>query len=181
MKRARNDKKGVLVWITGLPGSGKTTLAKTLHGLMKNNIPSVLVDGDAVREIMGHDLGYNIKDRLANAYRIVKLNKLLTDHGLVVLCPTVSLFSEIHRWNKNNIENLIEIFIDVPMEVLISRDQKGMYSAAVRGKKKNVRGINQKFDVPKKPHFTIRNHGDLDSFLKNAGMIKKMILRKMKS
>jgi adenylylsulfate kinase-like enzyme len=171
-------KQGVLVWITGLPGSGKTTLAQTLYKLIEDKLPSVCIDGDAIRNIMGNDLGYNMKDRLANAYRIARLNKYLVDHNLIVVCSTVSLFKEIHQWNRENIKNLIEVYIDVPMDILIKRDQKKMYTQALKGKKKNVRGFDQSFDIPEKPDLIIKNSGGLDSFLKNIKKIKKLINNK---
>ena len=168
----------MLIWITGLPGSGKTTLAQSLYNSMENEYPSVFIDGDAIRNIMGNDLGYNTKDRLANAYRIAKLNKYLVDHNLIVVCATVSLFKEIHQWNKDNIKNLAEIYIDVPMETLIKRDQKKMYSQALKGKKKNVRGFDQSFDIPEKPDLIIKNNKDLNSFLKNVTKINKLISKR---
>jgi len=167
-----------LVWITGLPGSGKTTLAQTLYRFIGDKFPSVCIDGDAIRNIMGNDLGYNMKDRLANAYRIARLNKYLIEHNLIVICSTVSLFKEIHQWNRKNIKNLIEVYIDVPMDILIKRDQKKMYTQALNGKKKNVRGVDQSFDIPEKPDLIIRNNGDLDSFLKNIKKINKLIINK---
>lgn len=181
MKNEQNTKKGILIWITGLSGSGKTTMAKALYDLLKDEMPSVLIDGDTVRKIMGHDLGHNVKDRLVNAYRIAKINKHLTDHNLIVICSTVSLFSEIHKWNRGNIENLIEIFIDAPMETLIRRDQKKIYSQAIKGKMKNVRGFDQGFDVPKQPDLIIKNNKDLGSFLNNTDKIIKLIFKKLKN
>ena len=178
MQKKNHLHSGVLVWITGLPGSGKTTLAQALYGLIKNQLPSICIDGDIIRDIMGKDLGYNMKDRLKNAYRIAKLNKYLIDHNLIVICSTVSLFKEIHQWNRKNIKNLIEIYIDVPMDILIQRDQKKMYSQALKGKKKNVRGIDQKFDIPMKPSLIIKNDKNLNIFLENVKKINKLILKK---
>ena len=173
-----HQKKGVLIWITGLPGAGKTTLAQELYRSIKDKLPSVCIDGDAMRNIMGKDLGYNIKDRLSNAYRIARLNKHLVDHNLTVICSTVSLFKEIHKWNRENIENLIEIYIDVPMDILIKRDQNKLYSRAIKGRKKNVRGFDQGFDMPGKPDLIIKNSGNLDSFLLNKNKIRKLIFNK---
>ncbi|MBM2817961.1 MAG: adenylyl-sulfate kinase [Parcubacteria group bacterium] len=178
---AKKIENGVLIWITGLPGSGKTTLAKNLYNSLKNKLPIVSIDGDTIRKIMGNDLGHNTKDRLSNAYRIAKLNKHLIDHNLTVICSTVSLFSEIHQWNRENIKKLIEIYIDVPMETLINRDQKKIYSQAVKGKLKNVRGFDQSFDLPKNPDLVIKNTKDIKAFLENTDIIIELIIKKLKN
>lgn len=174
MTKGKNE-VGILVWITGLPGSGKTTLAKKIYEDVKNKYPCVMIDGDHLREIMGQDLGYTKKDRLINAYRIAKLNKHLVDNNIIVICSTVSLFKEIHEWNRSYIKNLLEIYIEVPMEILIKRNPKKIYSRALKGKLKNVYGVNQRFDIPPQPHLIIKNAGKLHSFLKKAGEIKSRI------
>lgn len=172
MSASRKKQKPVsLIWITGLPGSGKTTFAQALYDALKDTRPCIVTDGDAVREIMGRDLGYNTKDRLSNAYRIARLNKYLLDHGLTVICATVSLFKEIHEWNRAHIPHLVEVYIETPMELLIVRDQKGMYSRAVRGTQKNVRGFDQSFDAPERPDFIIKNDRDMEAFLKHIPAI----------
>lgn len=173
--------KGLLVWITGLPGTGKTTLAKKIYQLIGNQLPAVCIDGDVIREIMGNDLKYNTKDRLLNAYRIARLNKYLVEHKLVVLCSTASLFKEIHQWNRKNIDNLIEVLIEVPKKDLhkSKRHPKNLYELAKNKEIKNVYGIDQKFDYPVKPDMKILNGKNLEQFLRNAQFIKKMIIKKL--
>lgn len=170
---------GVLVWITGLPGSGKTTLAIRVYDLIKDIYPSIKMDGDVFREIMGNDLGYNTEDRRANAFRLARMNKYLVEHGMVVICSTVSLIADIHKWNREHIKNIIEIFIEVPEEVLHRRDQKQMYSQGKAGIIDNVYGIHQSFDIPLSPELRVVNDGDLDHFLAHAEMINDLIISKI--
>jgi len=169
---------GMLVWITGLPGSGKTTLANAVYKKIGLVIPAIHIDGDHFRAIMGNDLGHSMKDRLENAYRITRLNKHLTDQGITVICSTVSLFREIHRWNRKNHKKLMEIYIDTPMDILMRRDQKGMYTGAAKKQVKNVRGFDQGFDMPQKPDMIIRNTGSLKNFLLHTEKIVRTIKRR---
>lgn len=149
---------GKLLWITGLSGAGKTTIATEVYTLLKNlhsNI--VFIDGDVIREILGNDLGHDIEDRKKNAVRISKMCEFLTGQNIHVVCATMSLFKEIHNLNRENIEEYYEIFIDVPMEELIKRDSKGLYAKALKGENKNVMGIDLPYDEPKNPFMKIDN------------------------
>ncbi len=170
------QKSGVLIWITGLPGSGKTTLAKEVHRLLRNKMPVVLMDGDIFREIMGNDLGYSQNDRLKNAQRLARMNHYLLEHGISVVCSTVSLYKEIHAWNRKYIKNLIEVLIHVPAEILKKRDSKKLYSRAESGRITDLVGIHQTFDMPKKPDMSIANHGSRKIFLAHAKSIAQRVL-----
>lgn len=173
-----NLSPGMLIWITGLPGAGKTIFARKLLEEVKSFISTVVqIDGDAIREIAGDDLGYTVEDRKKNAYRIARLNKYLIEQGLTVICSTVSLYSEIHQWNKENIYSLIEIFIEVPHEILRIRDKKGLYSQVDR----DVIGIHQDYEVPKQPTLVILNDGDLNSFLDKTQEVLKYVIKQKKS
>ena len=167
---------GCLVWITGLPGAGKTTLANEVYGLIKDTTPAVCIDGDVIREMMGDGLGYDPESRKLNAWRLAKLSKYLTEHHLTVICSTVSLIKEIHLWNRNNVKNLIEVYIEVPVDELVKRDQKKLYSKALSGEIKDAYAINQPYDVPEKPDLIIKNAGDVGFLLGYAPKIKSMIL-----
>lgn len=173
-----HTKNGVLVWITGLPGSGKTILSKEVYELIKDAVPSIRMDGDIFREIMGDDLGYTIEDRKKNAFRLARMNKYLVEHGVVVICATVSLFKEVHDWNKKNIKNFLEVFIDVPENILHERDQKKLYSKGKTGEIRNVYGVDQTFDIPQNSDLVIKNDASLDEFLKYALKIEDLLKTK---
>ena len=119
----------MVVWLIGLSGSGKTTLANEIvKNINKKNRNTILIDGDMIREIFNNDLGYSMDDRLLNAQRICQLGKLLDKQGVNVVCAILSIFPETRAWNRENIENYYEVYIDTPIEVLIERDSKGLYS-----------------------------------------------------
>ena len=171
--------QGALIWITGLPGAGKTTTAKHLYELVKDQVPTVCIDGDVMRELMGGDLGYTDSDRLANAYRIARLCKHLVDHRLLVICSTVSLYKEIHEWIRTYIAMTTIVLIDVDFSTLVQRDQKGMYSQALAGQLTNVRGVNQAYDIPEAPEFTIQNNGNIETLFALAPQIMDTVLQRL--
>ena len=147
---------GSVIWITCLPGAGKTTIADEVAALLRARTPAVVqVDGDVVREVMGHDLGYTPEDRLANAWRISRLCRMLSMQGLQVVCATVSLFSDIHSWNRKNLARYVEVYLRVSNSTLSSRNQKGLMRGTV-----DVVGVNQSYDVPQTPDLVVDNEGN---------------------
>ena len=148
--------KGILYWITGLSGAGKTTIGNRLYYKMKSQkINTIILDGDILKRIAGKDLGYGREERLERAYRYSTLCKILTDQGINVIICTIAMFDEIRDWNRNNIENYVEVFLDVELEVLKTRNRKGLYSK----KKGNIAGIDVAIEYPKNPDIVIKNDG----------------------
>lgn len=152
--------KSNLYWITGLSGAGKTTIGTLFYSYLeeiKNNV--VFLDGDNLREIFGDTQKYLPSERKVLALRYSKLCKMLTDQGIDVVIATISMFHEVRKWNRNNIENYNEIYIKVPMKVLIARDQKKLYSRALRGEVEHVMGVNIEVEEPNNPDIIINNDG----------------------
>lgn len=148
--------KGTLYWLTGLSGAGKTTIGNRLYYSMKpQRQNTIILDGDILKKIAGKDLGYGREERLERAYRYCDLCKLLTDQGINVIICTIAMFDEIREWNRSNIENYVEVFIDVDMEVLKRRNRKGLYSK----KNGNIAGIDVEIEYPKNPDIVIKNDG----------------------
>lgn len=148
-------KKGTLYWVTGLSGAGKTTVGNRLYYQMKQNANNVvLLDGDILKQIAGKDLGYDRDARIERGYRYSTLCKVLTDQGIHVIICTIAMYDEIRDWNRKNIENYVEVFLDVDMETLKKRNRKGLYSA-----NHNVAGINVEVEFPKTPDIVIVNDG----------------------
>lgn len=146
-----------LIWITGLAGSGKTTLAKEVYMQLKKMYPNVvIIDGDHLREIFGGTTGYSTEERLENARRLSRLCHFLVSENIHVVCATMSLYKEIQEWNKKHIPEYFEIFLDIPMSSLIKRDKKGLYSAALKGEMENVVGVNQSWDKPESPFMVVQ-------------------------
>ncbi len=150
--------KGHLLWITGLSGSGKSTLAKKIYEKNQNN--TVIIDGDMFRDIIGDELGHSPKDRLINAWRIVKMCKFLCDQDKNVICATMSLYQEIHEYIYENFNNPSIIYLEVSLDVLKKRNQKGLYNDS----QTNVIGLDLPFDKPDNEKYviTLNNENDLD-------------------
>lgn len=152
-------KTAKLLWLTGLAGSGKTTIGKKVYKLIKEKEENtVFLDGDSFREIIGSEVtGHSLKDRLINAYRIARMCKFLIEQDINVVCSTMSLFKEIHDFNRSHIKNYYEVFLEVDFNELVSRDQKGLYSKAIKGETKDVVGVDLPYDKPENPTLIINN------------------------
>jgi adenylylsulfate kinase-like enzyme len=150
--------KSRVFWITGLSGSGKTTLAENLlTKLNSKEKPTVLIDGDVIREIFENSSDYSRESRLKTAYQYSKLALFLAKNNINVICSTISLFHEVQEWNRKNITGYFEIFLDVEMEEILRRDSKNIYSRAQKGELKNVVGIDIKAEFPKNPEMILHN------------------------
>ena len=116
---------GHVYWITGLPGAGKTTISGLFfHSLKARKANVVLLDGDRLRDVIGDDLGYDLAARQTCARRYARLCKFLAEQGIDVVCATVSMIDEVRAWNRKHITRYREIYLEVPMNVLIARDQR---------------------------------------------------------
>lgn len=149
-----------IIWITGLSGSGKTTLGKEISYQLREKGESVVfLDGDELRGLFLNNLGveksFDIDIRLALAKGYSKLCKLLSNQDLIVVISTISLFKEIHDWNRSNLEGYFEVYIKVPIQELKRRDPKQIYKRFEVGEIKNVAGLDLKIDEPEQAHFEV--------------------------
>ena len=155
-------KEGALFWITGLAGSGKTTIGNYLYYKLKTHTDRVVIlDGDVLKSIVDSNVGYSSEDRKKRAYKYSALCKALTDQGLIVICCTIAMFEEVRQRNRQMIKNYIEVFLDVPFEILAERDKKGMYTRAVNGEQKNLAGVNLEVEYPQNPDVVLKNDGTI--------------------
>ena len=168
----------MVVWLIGLSGSGKTTLAREIVSCVNSKSNNtVLIDGDVIREIFGNDLGYSMEDRLLNAHRICKLGKFLDEQGMNVVCAILSIFPETREWNRKNIENYFEVYIDTPIDMLVERDSKGIYGKYKRGELTEVIGMDIKFPIPDNPDLVIENSNSKEELLSYAKPIITKLLQ----
>ena len=154
----------MVIWLIGLAGAGKTVIGREVYSILRARKPNVVfLDGDHVRAIMGADLGHSVEDRRVNAWRICRLCKYLDDQGIDVICAILSVFHDTQRWNRENYSEYFEVYIDVPMGELISRDQKGLYRGALAGDVKDVVGFDIPFEPPPLADHVVRNGEPLKS------------------
>ncbi len=151
--------KGRLFWVTGLSDAGKTTISKLLYEYLKSKQDNIFwIDGDKIREVY-QNKDYSEEGRVKLSYTNMRLCKMLTEQGIDVIISVIGMRDEYRDWNRKNIENYYEIYLEVPIAVLIKRDSKGLYAKALNGQIKNVYGIDMKYEEPKTPEIRIVNDG----------------------
>ena len=146
--------KGFVIWLTGLSGAGKTTLAKLVcKDLERYNVKNQLLDGDDIRAFFKDEMGYSEKDRKDNLKRIAFASKLLSNNGITVVVAAVS--SVGREFLRKNLENYIQIFVNAPINKVIERDTKGMYKKFTEGKTKNLVGMDIPYHEPNSPNIVV--------------------------
>ena len=162
------DKKGKLIWITGLAGSGKTTIAKNVYEILKKQDRNfVHFDGDDIRNMLGGLASFSVEGRKKTAGVYSKMCTYLTERGINVIISTISLYHNIHNYNRENNKYYYEILLKVEQDVLVKRNKKGLYNPGV----KNVMSIDQEPEYPNNPDLVLKNN--IKSQLK--GNIDKII------
>ena len=144
------------LWLTGLPCSGKTTIAKELEKkLKKKGVAIAHLDGDDVRKGLNSDLGFSTKDRHENLRRVGHVSELFNQKGNYVIASFVSPLEEYRFLLKNTIQNMKLVYVKAPIEECIKRDVKGMYARAMDGEIKDFTGISAPFEEPKNPDLVV--------------------------
>lgn len=155
-KRKWETQKGVVLWLTGLSGAGKTTIAERLFNRLKKHGAKVeKLDGDIVREYLTKDLGFSRKDRDENIRRTGFVCNLLSRNGIIVIASFISPYRKQRNELRKKIKNFVEIYVNTSLEICEKRDIKGMYAKARRGEVKNFTGISDPYQEPKKPEIVI--------------------------
>ncbi len=152
------NQKGVTIWLTGLSGSGKSTIAVELeHALIENKHQAYILDGDNIRHGLNKNLGFSPEDRTENIRRIGEVAKLFTEANII----TIAAFVSPYREDRDNVRKLmghggfIEIYVKCSLEVCEERDTKGLYKKARAGEVKDFTGISAPYEEPLNPELTI--------------------------
>jgi len=163
-RESAKNQRAKLIWLTGLSGSGKSTIAnaleKRLHAL---GMHAYVLDGDNLRMGLNVDLGFTPEDRAENVRRVSEVGKLMIDAGLIVITALVSPF-EVDRQRARSIfdeGDFIEVFVDTPVDICIARDPKGLYKKASQGQIPNFTGVGQDYERPTKPELTLNGQEDV--------------------
>ena len=165
VRAAQKNQKARVIWLTGLSGSGKSTIAnsveKRIHAL---GMHSYVLDGDNLRMGLNSDLGFTPQDRAENVRRISEVAKVLVDAGLIVLVAVISPFEADRQRARSLFDEgeFLEVFVDTPVDICVERDPKGLYKKANKGEIPNFTGIGQGYEAPKNPDLHLKGDADLD-------------------
>ncbi len=170
LMKKKNKKKGILFWITGLSGAGKTSISKKIYKkIIYTYGKTILINGDDIRRIF--DLkGYSYKDRKKIGLQYSRLFKKITDQNINIIFAGVVLIESVRKWNRKNIDNYLEIYLKADIKKIMSNRYKKLYS-----KTSNLVGLNIKAEFPKKPDIVINN-----DFKKSILDISKILFEKIK-
>jgi adenylylsulfate kinase len=148
--------KGFGVWLTGLPASGKTTIARALEKILREKGLNVeVLDGDEVRRNLSPDLGFTKEDRETHAKRVAYVTKLLVRNGVAVIVGLISPFRNFREHARNLIGNFVEVWVKCPIEECMRRDPKGLYKKAINGEINDLTGIQDPYEEPLNPEVTV--------------------------
>ena len=152
------NQRGVMLWFTGLSGSGKSTVAIALEReLHRRGLLCRILDGDNIRSGINSNLGFSAEDRRENIRRIAEVGRLFVDTGIITIAAFISPTEEVRQMAQQIIgsDDFKEIYISTPLEECERRDVKGLYARARRGEVKNFTGISAPFEAPKHPALSL--------------------------
>ena len=171
-----HEQKGVTLWFTGLPCSGKSAIADKLADMLRERGYRVeRLDGDIVRQSLTRDLGFSRADRDENIRRVTFVAKLLTRNDVFVLTSFISPYRDIRAESRGEIGSFVEIYTKCPLEKCMERDIKGMYKKAIEGKIKEFTGISDPYEEPENPEILLETDKETleESTLKVLAYIKE--------
>jgi adenylyl-sulfate kinase len=172
---ARLDAQAVCLWMTGLPGSGKSTLSSLLLGRLRlKGMRAYGLDGDVLRLGLNQDLGFSDADRSENIRRTAEVARLMVDAGLIVVVSLISPFRSDRQFARSRFgpDRFCEIFVDAPLAVCEQRDPKGLYAKARRGELARMTGVDSRYEPPEQPDLHL--HTDTDGV---AACVERILLR----
>lgn len=162
--------QGFTLWLTGLSGAGKTTIAVALEAeLRERGVRVERLDGDTVRQGLTRDLGFSKADRDKNIERVSFVARLLSRNGVGVIAAFISPYREARRLARRETTNFIEVFVDAPLQTCAERDVKGLYAKAFAGELKDFTGVDDPYEAPEKPEITL--HTERETIEESVGKI----------
>ncbi|MBA3558134.1 MAG: adenylyl-sulfate kinase [Gemmatimonadaceae bacterium] len=165
---------GATLWFTGLPSSGKSTIAREVEAiLLRRNLSVELLDGPEVRQSLSRGLGFSRDDREENLRRIGYVAKLLSRNGVIAICASVSPYRATRNEIRERVTNFIEIFVDVSLAVAERRDSEGLYARARNGAIEEFTGVTAPYEPPESPEVHIQS--DRESVESAAGKVVKTL------
>lgn len=154
-----NQQKGFTLWMTGLSGAGKTTIARILEARLKERgLKIERLDGDVVRQSLTRDLGFSKEDRDKNIERVMFVAKLLSRNGVGVIASFISPYQSVRDMVRAETTNFIEVFVHAPLEVCAERDVKGLYAKAFAGEIPNFTGVSDPYEEPANAEVVVNTH-----------------------
>ena len=180
-KEALLKQRSVMVWFTGLSGSGKSTIAIALEReLHKRGLLCRILDGDNIRSGINNNLGFSAEDRVENIRRIAEVSKLFIDTGVITIAAFISPNNELREMASTIIgkDNFLEIYVNTPIEECERRDVKGLYAKARKGEIKDFAGVSAPFEAPEHPALSLDT--SVLSLEESVNKLLELILPKVK-
>lgn len=180
-KEALLKQRSVMVWFTGLSGSGKSTIAIALEReLHKRGLLCRILDGDNIRSGINNNLGFSAEDRVENIRRIAEVSKLFIDTGVITIAAFISPNNELREMASTIIgkDNFLEIYVNTPIEECERRDVKGLYAKARKGEVKDFTGVSAPFEAPEHPALSLDT--SVLSLEESVNKLLELILPKVK-
>ncbi len=138
-----------VIWLTGIPGSGKTTLALELQKFyQQKNLPVEILDGDEIRKTLSKDLGFSPEDRKEHNRRVIFVAQILAKNGVTTIVPLISPYRETRANARKEIPNFVEVWVKASVDECKKRDPKGLYKKALAGEIKNLTGLQAPYEEP---------------------------------
>lgn len=151
-----DDAQGCVIWLTGLPGSGKSTTAKILESRLRClGLKVECLDGDDLRKTISPDVGFSRQDRELHCRRVTYISSLLARNGIVAIVALVSPYRTIREYARDNIQNFVEVWVKCSLDTCTRRDPKKLYKNANEGKISNMTGVQDSYEPPINPEVII--------------------------
>jgi adenylylsulfate kinase len=148
--------QGTVIWLTGIPCSGKTTLAQGVaSSLRRHRTPVEVLDGDELRQSLSADLSFSPPDRREHARRVIFVSKLLSRNGINVIVPLISPYRETRELARRQLPSFVEVYVKCSLEECIRRDVKGLYARALRGEITQFTGVSDPYEPPQSPELVV--------------------------